>query len=373
VKWIDEFHWICQFQRMLKQPSGMETEREALARIKNLLGRVPSVRIEGVDQPSGSDGRSDFELRLKAKNRSYRLVCEVKASGQPRYVRSAIDQLRHAIARSPRDAYAVVIAPYLSPAAQEICQEAAVGFLDFEGNCRLVFNGVFIERLVPAKASTERRELKSIFAPKSAQVLRVLLRDPARTWKVAELAEAAGVSLGHASNVRSALIDREWAGVSPEGLILTNPDAVLDSWRETYEHPPGKRLPFYTTLHGSAYQEVIRAVLEAANLQGAAMLRSFSAAQWLAPYARTGAHYFYADKKGLPVLRDALHLASASKGENVIVMQLDDHGLFRDAVEPAPGIRCTSPVQTYLDLSAAGERGREAAEHLRTEKLKWKK
>ncbi|MDA4631000.1 hypothetical protein NZA98_07735, partial [Escherichia coli] len=32
---------------------------------------------------------------------------------------------------------------------------------------------------------------------------------------------------------------------------------------------------------------------------------------------------------------------------------------------------CTSSVQTYLDLAIAGERGAEAADHLRKEKLSW--
>jgi hypothetical protein len=268
-------------------------------------------------------------------------------------VRAASAQLRSYIERSRREVHAVVIAPYLSPAAQQICQEEAVGFLDFEGNCRQVFNGVFIERLVPPKSSSARRELKSIFAPKSAQVLRVLMRDPGRSWKIAELAKSAGVSLGHASNVRSGLIDREWAGIGPKGLFLTNPDALLDSWREAYDHSPGKRLAFHATLHGSSLQEEARGALEAANRNGAAMLGSFSAAQWISPYARTGTYYFYADDQGLPALRDRPRLSSAAKGENVIVMQLDDDGLFRDAMEPAPGIRCTSPVQTYLDLSLA--------------------
>jgi hypothetical protein len=52
---------------------------------------------------------------------------------------------------------------------------------------------------------------------------------------------------------------------------------------------------------------------------------------------------------------------------------LKDHGLFLDAVEPAPGVFCTSPVQTYLDLVVAGERPDEAAEHLRQELLAWPK
>ncbi|PTN50146.1 hypothetical protein DAI43_18800, partial [Achromobacter xylosoxidans] len=42
------------------------------------------------------------------------------------------------------------------------------------------------------------------------------------------------------------------------------------------------------------------------------------------------------------------------KGENLVVTVLDDPGLFLDTVQPAPGVVCTSPIQTYLDLSVAG-------------------
>ena len=83
--------------------------------------------------------------------------------------------------------------------------------------------------------------------------------------------------------------------------------------------------------------------------------------------------YFYADDVGLERLKVRLNLSSATKGENVVVTMPKDHGLFHDVVESAPGAICTSPIQTYLDLTAAGERGREAAEHLRREKLSWPK
>jgi transcriptional regulator with AbiEi antitoxin domain of type IV toxin-antitoxin system len=360
---------------MLKEASEVKLEQKAQDRLQALLADVPFIRVEGADREIGEPSRNreaDFLIRLKANGRPVRLICEVKGSGQPRYVRTAIAQLRNYIEHQ-RDAYGVVIAPYFSPASQQICRNEDICFVDFEGNCRLVFNGVFIERAAPLKPSTARRELKSIFSPKSAQVLRVLLRKPDRRWKVVDLAKAARVSLGQASNVRNALIDREWAESDSEGLFLTKPDALLDSWRDAYVRSPGQRLAFYTPLHGSTFQERIAKVLENANLNGAAMLASFSAAQWLAPYARVNTNHFYANEIGLTALREGLELSSSARGENVIVMQVKDNGLFNDAVEPVPSIRCTSAVQTYLDLSIAGERGKEAAEHLRVERLKWQK
>jgi Transcriptional regulator, AbiEi antitoxin, Type IV TA system len=352
-----------------------DIEASAAEALKGLLAQVPMIAVKRIEREVQAPDRSvvDILARLTVGGQPRELVCEVKANGQPRHVRIALLQLRNYVGHGRPDVTPVFIAPYLSPEAQSLCREHDVGFLDLEGNCRLVFDGVFIERQVATTPSTERRALRSIFKPKSAQVLRVMLREPPRHWRVAELAEAAGISLGHVSNIRAVLLDREWASVEPEGLSLTKSDALLDAWRDAYEPPAGKRLGFYTTLHGSAFDEAARDALGVANERGAAMLASFSAAQWLAPYARTATHFFYADGIGLDALQHELKLSSAAKGENAVITRLNDHGLFHDSVEPAPGIICTSPVQTYLDLAVAGERGREAAEHLRQEKLTWRR
>jgi hypothetical protein len=188
-----------------------------------------------------------------------------------------------------------------------------------------------------------------------------------------ELAEVAYVSLGHVSNVRVGLLDREWARVSADGLYLSEPDVLLDAWRDRYEPPLGRRMAFYTTLHGHAFEEAMRQALRSCSGERRAVLASFSAAHWLAPYGRTGSQYFYADEAGLEQLRGPLMLSDISKGANVVVTLVNDSGLLGDTVEAAPGVICTGPVQTYLDLACAGQRGREAADHLRQTRLAWPK
>jgi hypothetical protein len=91
----------------------------------------------------------------------------------------------------------------------------------------------------------------------------------------------------------------------------------------------------------------------------------------LAPFGRHASQFLYCDASALDQISSELGLEPTSKGENVIVTVLFDAGLFRDAISPAEGVFCTSVVQTYLDLAASGERGKEAAEHLRLERLKW--
>ena len=360
---------------MLKNPNSMKKpEARAGDALRRLLEKIPILHIEGIEAEAVSgDWEPDLIARLLVEGRQHLLICEYKSNGQPRYARSALLELRNYIANRAPEATPVFIAPYISPAVRRLCEENDVSYLDLEGNARIAFGGVFIERMVTNKPVAEQRELKSLFRPKSAQVLRVMLREPGRAWRVTELSEISRVSLGHVSNVRTGLINREWARASDDGLVLSEPEALLDAWQDSYTAPSGDRLLFYTPLHGSAFADAARTALLADKTPRRAAFASFSAAQWLSPYGRTGTHYFFADENGLRELQAALKLAPAAKGENVVIIVPKDTGLFADTIEPAPGTVCTSPVQTYLDLSIAGERGAEAADHLRKKKLSWPK
>jgi hypothetical protein len=364
---------MCYFQQMLKDQfpmkDGLSGAGEAL---REMLEKIPILQVNGIE--AGSDAfEPDFTVKLLVNGRSHQLICQHKSNGQPRYARTALLELQSYVAQRAPQATPVFIAPHISPAVRQLCEDKGVSYLGLDGNARIAFGGVFIERMVPAKPAAQQRELKSLFRPKSAQVLRAMLREPTRAWLVAELSQFTGVSLGHVSNVRTGLIDREWAGATDLGLTLSNPDALLDAWRDIYTAPSGERLRFYTPLHGSALEDAARSVLNAHNGPGRAVFASFSAAQWLSPYARTGTHHFFADAEGLRKLQAALNLVPSAKGENVVITVPKDLGLLADTVEPAPGANCTSPVQTYLDLSIAGERGAEAADHLRQERLTWPK
>ncbi|HPU54204.1 MAG TPA: hypothetical protein PK359_21795, partial [Burkholderiaceae bacterium] len=257
---------------MLKDHHPMkEAEARAGEALRRLLENVPILHIEGIEPEAVSgDWEPDLIARLLVDGRQHMLICEYKSNGQPRYARSALLELRNYVAQRAPQATPIFIAPYLSPAVRQLCVEKDVGYLDLEGNARIAFGGVFIERMVADKPAAEQRELKSLFRPKSAQVLRAMLREPDRAWRVTELSAISGVSLGHVSNVRTGLIDREWARASDDGLVLSEPDALLDAWRDSYTAPPGERLRFYTPLHGSAFEDAARGALRAEGGPGRA-------------------------------------------------------------------------------------------------------
>jgi hypothetical protein len=182
-----------------------------------------------------------------------------------------------------------------------------------------------------------------------------------REWKVKDLVETAKVSLGLVSKVRKGLIDRQLAVERPTGLRLRDPAKLLAMWGQSYL--PGERMAkFYTPLHGTQLDAALAAAMREAP--GEVLFSSFSAARWIAPFARQGTTFLYSKGHGLEALRKHLRLQKTAGGENVVISQDPDEDVFAAAVEPAPGVFITGTIHTWLDLNASGERGAEAAEHL---------
>ncbi|MXZ36597.1 MAG: hypothetical protein F4Z21_15675 [Acidobacteria bacterium] len=358
-------------------------ETRAVDAIRDLIGHVPGVEIDSVEHESkvGRAFRVDGLIGLSYFGERYVLVVEVKSNGAPRFVRAGVYQLESRVARMRRSAEAsdgrclipMLVSPYLSPQSRAICTDHDVAYLDLIGNARLTFDTVYIERAVADKPSTETRALRSIFRPKAAAVLRVLLRDPDRTWRVADLAAQAHASYGHVSNVRKALLEREWLEVRDDGAALLRPEALLQTWRESYRHPPGRFITGYTHLHGRELDERLRGKLNPYPELPRAIYSLHSAAQWFAPFGRSGTHTFYTDEPGARMLKEELKLTPAAAGANVMLQVTTDESLFDDASEPVPKLFCTSPVVTYLDLWNGNDRDREAAEHLAGEFFQWLK
>ena len=360
-----------------------EAEIRAVDAVRDLLRNVPGVQVESVEHER-EIGRSNIVDGLVAfahHRGAYMLVVEVRSNGAPRFVRSAVQKLESYVARlrrsgevsTGRHLIPILVSPYLSPESRAICLDHNTAYLDLVGNARLAFDTVYIELAVAEKPVTETRALRSIFMPKAAAILRVLLREPGRAWRVADLAAQARASYGHVSNVRKALLAREWIEVGENGVVLVQPDALLQTWRESYRRPAGESITGYTHLHGRQLDERLRGTLNPHPERPRAICALYSAARWLAPFGRSATHTFYADEPGAEALKEALKLTHAARGANVVLLVPTDESLFHDATEPGPHVFCTGPIVTYLDLWTGSDREREAAEHLASEFFPWLK
>ena len=360
--------------------SAKNLETAAVNAARELLDHVPRLQVVSArrEQRIGSGHSVDGLIEFARGDDTYSLIIEVKPNGAPRFVRSAVCHLQGYLAHARpagradrRRLIPMLVSPYLSPESRSICADHDVAYLDLVGNAHLVFDNVYIDRAVADRPKSETRALRSIFTPKAGAILRVLLRDPDRAWRVADLAKAANASLGHVSNVRRALLEREWSEKRDNGIVVVEPDALLRTWRENYRQPAGRHISGYTLFHGEQLNQRLSGNLNPEPRHPRAIYSSHSAAQWFAPFARSGTHSFYADEPGASMLKEALKLTHAAMGANVILRIPNDESLFWDAVQPAPGISCVSPIIAYLDLWNGNDRDREAADHLASKCFPW--
>jgi hypothetical protein len=351
---------------LVMKVSGKNIRADVENALRACLQRVPFLEIESIERDFRSaDARIDLVATVRIAEQRQRLALEVKNSGQPRIARSAAYQLARVREQDPA-LYGVFAAPYISPQTAEICNQEKIGYLDLAGNCRLIFGQVYIEQIGMPNPYTEKRDLRTLYSPKAARVLRVLLTDPQKAWRVQALAVEATVSLGQVSNVKRLLEEREWIKGSEEGLLLKEPGNLLAEWTTNYnarKTVPGN----YYTLKGLA--EIEADLAQTCDREAIPYaLTGFSGAARYAPAVRYQRAMAYV-RRDMERVAEQLSLKRVDSGANVTLYAPSDEGVLYGA-SPIDGICIASPVQVYLDLVGVKGRGEEAARVLLEEVIK---
>jgi hypothetical protein len=325
-------------QQLVKQTKGA---------LKACIERLPSVSIKSLGRlPGEGAGRGDLLLELGTSSGTCEVIVAVRSSGQPRFVREAIGSLLRLMRNRPSACGGVITAPYISRASARICEESDIGFVDFVGNCRLRINDIFIERSGEVKPTAAKREHKSLFTPKAARILRVLLKNPKTRWHLASLGKEAGVSLGQVYNVKELLLDQELITVGNEGIALSDPDSLLKMWASA-SAPRRKWIDFFTLESITEIEAKLAKLCKRQNIPYALM--GFSAAARYAPVVRSGRAMAYVSADEYEIARK-LGLKEVASGANVTLAFPFDEGVYYDARE-IDGMQIVSPLQAWLDLA----------------------
>lgn len=352
-------------------------QQAAILAVQQCLRDVPF--IVGLTETPGDGHRPDIVLRVTLSSREgvsqeRLIITEVKASGQPRFARMACAVLHRRALDYARDTNTgtsdaspalLFVAPYISEGAAAICVDEGVSYVDLAGNCRLSFDGVFIERLGHANPHKRDANRVGLYAPKAERVLRALLGLPEKVWHVRDLASEAGVSVGTVVDVRRILLDREWVQASRDGVHLTQPEAMLGEWADRYDYRRNKTHDFYSLRPVAETEGAVAAACRDAGVPYA--LTGFSGAARYAPFVRY-------QKASLYVAGDTDAIAEAAKlkrvqsGANVTLLTPYDDGVFMGSAAVGADT-VVSPLQAYLDLQNVHARGEEAAEYLYHQKI----
>lgn len=340
-------------------------EREAENALKQCLDKVPFVQVGDIQKEPEGDAQIDLTLKLTASGMKQVLGVEVKRNGQPKTAREAINSLLRWLSLNA-GAYGIFMAPYISSQTAEICRREGVGYCDFAGNCRLTFGGVYIEQSGNPNPLSEKRDLRSLYSPKAARILRVILNNPRKNWKMQDLAREAEVSLGQAANVKKLLDSRELIEKTEEGFTLREPFSLLSEWSRNYVYRKNRTRDFYSLKSIAEIEAKIAEVCERNKITYA--LTGFSGAARFTSAVRYQRVMAFVDAEEDQLLK-LFEFKEVSSGANVTLLMPYDAGVYY-GVTAKQGSRVVSPVQLYLDLIGFKGRGEEAANALLEEVIK---
>ncbi|HLC40012.1 MAG TPA: type IV toxin-antitoxin system AbiEi family antitoxin [Methylomirabilota bacterium] len=341
-----------------------EIRLQAAQRLRDLFPRAK----EWQEAPNFRIGNQTADLFVKFRmgDQEKMLALEVSNLGQPRQIRETIMRLQGVFRAAP-ESYPVAVSSYISPQSATILRQNGFGYLDLSGNCFLAFDNVLIEKEGKPNLRPSTRPLKSLFAPRATRVVRALLVEPQRAWRLEELARAAGVSLGHAHNVVKRLDALTWVERSEsQRLRLAKPDELLRAWRETYNYRVNGLATYFTPERVT--RKFMLDIAHQAREHGRRYaFTMYSGASLVAPQVRMPAIDCYFEGEGDSLAR-ALGLRLGEGEGNVHLLAPYDDGVFYSPIEKG-GLLVVSLPQLYVDLYHYERRGREQAEYLRREAM----
>jgi len=354
----------------------MITEKEIINQIKNdvivLFNKTGLARILKVKQniPSGIIKQiPDLSIEVQTNSRSkYTLVFEIKSTGQPRFARMAVNQLKEIILKNS-NYYGVFAAPFISEESRKIFQENNIGFIDIGGNCFFKFDNVYLSIEGKSNPFPNTRPLKTLFYPKSSRALRVLLCNPRQNWFVKDLSKEADISIGQAFLVKKKLLEEEFIEEfqidDQKKFKLIKPDKLLGEWEKNYNYKKNNIRNYYSLDDIKTIESKIANYCNAKKIKYAFTLTS--GASLVAPFLRYNRMFTYILSDIEKITKD-LDFKEVPSGSNISILQPYDEGVFYK-LQVIDGIKVVSDIQIYLDLISYKERGEEAAKFLYEQRI----
>ncbi len=197
-------------------------------------------------------------------------------------------------------------------------------------------------------------------------MVRSLLADHEREWRLSDLARVSALNPGNVHRVLNRLMDDGYVERDDDSYLLADPGALLDAWAE---NGPLARERTAIPVKGD-FRPAVEALVE--RFHGHAVVSGELAAEMLAPHLPAASAVIHCldprewariDLEEIEPPPPADFLASGR-----IVLDLPDEGVAQFGSDVSE-LRLVSPAQLYVDLHKQPTRGRQAAEEVRRQLL----
>lgn len=208
--------------------------------------------------------------------------------------------------------------------------------------------------------------VQNVFSPMASRVVRVFLVGHKQEWSILGLSKEAKTGYGHTHRVVETLLRMGLCRKTEANrVVVTNPGELLTRWASYYDFALLNRMNAYYSLDEDLDRFIRKlADVNRRDLRYALTLQAGSAL--VAPYVRPANIHLYVEPEKRVEWQKLLGLQLTELGGNVFLVEPYDEGVFYK-IQRCKGVWVVSNVQLYVDLYNYPARGREAAEHLRTE------
>lgn len=342
------------------------TERQLLEEVPTALARLLDVPRAKVKVQAGA--KPELDLLVSAAGHAFAVDVVGTASAGVLAARAS----RVTVARRQRRKLVpLLVVPFMSETGRRVCADANVSWLDLSGNAHIVAPGLRI--IVDGRPNRFRGPGRpaSIFAPKSARVVRWLLVNEGHALTQREVARATDMTEGFVSRIVSRLEHQSYVVREESGAIrVKDPQLLLDAWRDEYRFDKHVLLQGHVAARsGDALARFVGDTFAAASVEHAAT--GLAAAWQMTHFAAFRVATFFLSESPAKELREKLGFREDARGANLWLVIPNDAGVFHGAAA-RDSLRCVHPVQAYVDLKAHPERATEAAERLRSDLLSWR-
>lgn len=297
---------------------------------------------------------SEAEIEL---NNGYKIkiALTIAEMGYPKQIIDIVSGIK-------KEMYYVVLAPYISERSATICKQAGVGYVDLAGNCTIAYESLYIEIKGNKNENVSKRGVKSIYertSVVSSLILRIMLGDVNRLWKMKEIANTAGCSIGQVAKVKDFLLNKAYIEQTSGGIRIIEPRELMREWADVYDNDTEERIACYSLDNPAILESKIARMKEETGIE--CILTGFSGGSRYQPVVRYQKVHAYIDEMNLEQAIDYLGLKKVKSGANVIFIIPYNNCVKYGAKLQKDNI-VASPVQLYLDCMSIKGRGEEMAE-----------
>lgn len=349
---------------------------EIIAGLDPIFGR--QVAIEAVPaRGRGMPGRAavaDLLVCVAWAGERFEFAVEAKTRSTPRVLEEALRQARRWASESGR--LPMVIVPFLSEERIERLAEEGVSGIDLCGNGLVLVPGrIMLRRSGQPNRYPESRPARFAYRGATSQVPRAFLRraEYSSVGQIRDEIKAAGggVALSTVSKALARMADDVIIDRTDSRIVLIQPDKLLDALAESFTPPKPERTAQVKS--PLSLDELFRRVDETGRSEAGPriVLSGASSQDRYGAGIRSDAPVIYAEDLGDLRRRLGDAWRTVDRFAEFTVVETRDATPFFDARRSESGVTFASPVQTYLELSASGEkRDLEMAQQVRSRILR---